>query len=370
MEGIYCPKGMKQHWYTLNSKFLIRGDKVSTMGEGLVIPREVSILILEQKGFLGLDDIRDNEWLGKMALTCDEQKLFHPVDAEFGAMVDKFIEREVMRSLIERAEKTLELLRDGAFERIITNAKKRRKVIRDYGALRRRGLANGLLGLVVAPCMICLENKTKGMRVTSCCGQPLHAECFNEWRKVPAKGVTCPLCKQRIGIVKEITIEDKDRLFVKPDAEITEEMKQRSAKVKQDIEEGEKFKGDSAKIGRSFLEQCERLGISPDEVFSQLSGMHEERMKDSNPNMRARSVMSDLASQLNRFGVESQASIPPSPALTQASIPASPALAGHIGKKQRLMVNYYLLFIYNIIQGRKPIPRTPFSSVQEGRSPQ
>ena len=220
MKNVVLPDGIDNDWVVSNSRLLLEICAQGTMlrlGAGLAIPIQVAVQILEDAGFIGLDEVKDTVWIADTAYTIlNVQKIASsfPVDKTFSEVISKSIEsgvKEHLRAKIDVGLRSLSELSESFPGKKKVGSNTRRKIIQGYGRKVRSKIASDMIVKRIDVCPICLENGTKGLLMTRCCGRMIHNDCLSEWLK--NKPTTCPVCRSEFkGAQSEVS--DYRRIFL------------------------------------------------------------------------------------------------------------------------------------------------------------
>jgi len=198
----YIPNHVTQDWMLMNNDLLFEDDYKLVIPEGRSIPIEIAYYILDEYGFVEIDEIRDQTWLVNMAYTIKDGHLDY--DSEFTTMVDDMLKVDKGNYVSKRMPKINDLPSRNSGREANQPAFKKDRIISRWGRKFARDRAGIILNSKIAFCQVCLRNETKGMQIASCCAIPLHKYCY----ETICAGV-CPNCDRSDGIALQILLRDK-----------------------------------------------------------------------------------------------------------------------------------------------------------------
>ena len=193
LPSLYEPANASAAWKAFNHQLLPKDEEVKKHSASKGVIHYQAVHELEKHGFLNVTELEDFEWIKNAALHFNPQLDLYP--RKFAKMIDKFISEE-RRSYVQSTYASYCKSSSGS---VLTNIGVKKgshsitKLEKIYGEPHAKQSAQGLKGLVMAPCKLCRENGTKETSLLSCCQNLIHDVCLEGYKKS-----TCPYCKKEM----------------------------------------------------------------------------------------------------------------------------------------------------------------------------
>eukprot|EP01022_Parablepharisma_sp_SALTPOND_P012619 TRINITY_DN1623_c1_g1_i1.p2 TRINITY_DN1623_c1_g1~~TRINITY_DN1623_c1_g1_i1.p2 ORF type:complete len:276 (-),score=39.22 TRINITY_DN1623_c1_g1_i1:338-1165(-) len=198
------PEKCKVSWMSVNySKLPLKSDLKP-------IPPDKDLIYyqcyhtLEEAGYIAVDEVNDMQWVKTAAYLKDPSlPLF---DKDFASAISSYIDEAALIDLEKRSKPYLEHRQKLPFEgdkfklSPATLVKWKKKYARKYCL----SIAKELKDKVVAPCELCGDNESNGMKASRCCGENVHEPCFAKWDKK-----NCPNCNKALVLSNKIAELEK-----------------------------------------------------------------------------------------------------------------------------------------------------------------
>jgi hypothetical protein len=235
----FQPKGASEDWIGMNYDLLYEEHQLVYLNEGKSIPLEVAYLILDEHGFVEVEDVTDTMWIQTTANTAYGGRF--SFDKEFTNVIDRMIAEDKEKYLTSKCPSLKQLSANFAETkqgkgntRPITS--KAKQLMAKWGKKYVKQLATKVLRGKINFCKVCQNNDTIDMQFMSCCGYPIHYHCMQA-----QKTKFCPCCMGTGTPINDILLKDK--------AFISEEEFEQNLKDKKKSEDEIKMSSDK-EIGR------------------------------------------------------------------------------------------------------------------------
>jgi len=175
---LYAPSNTAKEWIKFNAKLFKSKDELPFSPENYVTLAQISLPILKTNKFTCLSMVRDRFWLTSMALFYDKTiPLYH---VKFCDIIERYLTKEIekhIKGILSENMPYYKLIPQ-LTHAINENKQTKDRINAKLCKVKLIELVNNIRGSSVGPCMRCINNDTLNLKITSCCGNVCHQECW------------------------------------------------------------------------------------------------------------------------------------------------------------------------------------------------